>query len=200
MAFFVQRMEKAKRYIVEIGTTPLNAVVSMTAARLCRSLSEVAGDVVLSVPVRRILEGPLMGLAVRRDEGKIIGANRVLLLVRGTSTTKMESILDDKALEDQIYKVSPTAADCLLSDPPAQVNSVGYCAFANMRTYRVDKESALILASAVQGLAPGSASAAGAAGDARPTATFDGVIKLSKDDVAVMTRSLADEWKAILTG
>ena len=190
---------KTKRYIVEIGTAPLNAVVSMVAARLCRGLSEVAGDVVLPVPVGRILEDPLAGLAVRRDDGKIIGANRVLLLARGTSSTEMESIQEGKELREQIFKVSSTAADCLLSDPPAQVNLVGYCDFTNTLTYRVDKESALILASAVQCLAPGSASAAGAAGDACPTATIEHVTKLSKDEVAVLTRSLAEEWKAILT-
>ena len=51
----------------------------------------------------------------------------------------------------------------------------------------------------MQCLAPGSASATGAAGGACPTATIEHVAKLSKDDVAVLTRSLAVEWKAILT-
>jgi hypothetical protein len=111
-----------KRYIVEVGIAPLTAVVSMAAARLCRGLSEVAGDVVLPVPVSRVLEDPLAGLAVRRDDNKNIGANRVLLLVRGTSDTKLEPLEEGKNMEEQTFKVSSTAADCLLSEPPAQVD------------------------------------------------------------------------------
>ena len=125
----------------------------------------------------------------RRDDGKIIGANRVLLLVRGTSQTKM----------DPLQEGSSMAADCLLSEPPAQVDLVGYCDFNKMLTYRLDTECVLILASAVDCGAPGSASAAGAAGNARPTATIEHVTKLSKDEVAELTRSLAEEWKAVLT-
>ena len=68
-----------------------------------------------------------------------------------------------------------------------------------MLTYCLDTECALILASAVDCGAPGSASAAGAAGNARPTATIEHVTKLSKDEVADLTRSLAEEWKAVLT-
>ena len=68
-----------------------------------------------------------------------------------------------------------------------------------MLTYRLDTECALILVSAVDCGAPGSASAAGAAGNARPTATIEHVTKLSKDEVAELTRSLAEEWKAVLT-
>ena len=188
-----------KRYIVDIGVAPLTAVVSMTASRLCRGISVVVGDVVLPVPVSRVLEVPLVGLAVRRDDNKNIGANRVLLLVRGTSDTKMEPLQEGKEIAEQTFKVSSMAADCLLSEPPAQVDLVGYCDFNNMLTYRLDRECALILASAVDCGAPGSASAAGAAGNARPTATIEHVTKLSKDEVAALTSSLAEEWKAVLT-
>ena len=87
-----------KRYVVQVGITPLDAVVSLTATRLCCGLSAVSGDVVLPVPVGRILEDPLAGLAVRRDDQNIIGASRVLLLVRGTGTTTMEPIDGEKQL------------------------------------------------------------------------------------------------------
>ena len=159
----------------------------------------MAGDVVLPVPVGRIREDPLAGLAVLRADGKIIGANRVLLLVRGTGGTQMESIHEGKELKEQVFKVSSTAAVCLLSDTPARVNLVGYCDFSKMLAYRLDTESALILASVVECPAPGSASAAGAADGACPTATIEHVTKLSKDEVAALTRSLAAEWKAVLT-
>ena len=88
---------------------------------------------------------------------------------------------------------------CLLSADEHHIDLVGYCGFDGMLTYRLDTECALILVSAVDCGAPGSASAAGAAGDACPTATIEHVTKLSKDEVAVLTRSLAEEWKAILT-
>ena len=185
-----------KRYIVEVAIAPLEANVSMAGARVCRGLSEVVGDVVLPVPVGRVLEDPLAGLAVRRDDGKVIGANRVLLLVRGTTSTHMEPIQEGKDMAEQTFKVSSTAADCLLSDQPAKVNLVGYCDFNKMLTYRLDTESALILASAVDCPAPGSASAAG---EANPTATIESVTKLSKDEVGALTRNLAVEWKAVLT-
>ena len=56
-----------------------------------------------------------------------------------------------------------------------------------------------ILVSAVDCGAPGSASAAGAGGNARSTATIEHMTKLSKDEVAELTRNLAEEWKAVLT-
>ena len=188
-----------RRYIVEVGVAPRTAVVSMTAARLCRGFSEVVGDVVLPVPVGRVLEDPLAGLAVRGDDNKNIGANKVLLLVRGTSETNIDPLQEGKDMAEQTFKVSSMAADCLLSESRAQVDLVGYCDFKKMLTYRLDTECALILVSAIDCGAPGSASAASAAGNARPTATIEHVTKLSKDEVSELTRSLAEEWKAVLT-
>ena len=54
-------------------------------------------------------------------------------------------------------------------------------------------------AKAIDCEAPGSASATAAAGNVRPTATIEHVTKLSKDEVAELTSSLAEEWKAVLT-
>ena len=56
-----------------------------------------------------------------------------------------------------------------------------------------------ILVSAVGCGAPGSASAAGAGGNARSTAAIEHMTKLSKDEVAEPTGSLAEEWEAVLT-
>ena len=44
---------------------------------------------------------------------------------------------------------------------------------------------------------PGSASGAGAADNARPTGTIEHVTKLAKDEVAALTRSLAEEWRRL---
>lgn len=95
---------------------------------------------------------------------------------------------------EQTYKVTSTGAVCLLSDKEETVNLVGYCDFNEMLTYRLDTECALILASAVECPAPGSAS-----DRACPTATIEHVTKLSKDEVASLTHSLAVEWQAVLT-
>ena len=109
-------------------------------------------------------------MAVRRDpapgsaSAQVIGASRVLLLVRGTSETTMSPIADGQELSQQHFKVESKSASCLLSDTPARVNLVGYCDFGKMLAYRLDKEAALVLASAVDFSAPGSASAADAAG------------------------------------
>ena len=65
-----------------------------------------------------------------------------------------------------------------------------------MLTYRLDKEAALVLASAAHCPAPGSASADGGT---CPTATIEHVVKLSKDEVLALQKSMAAEWKAILT-
>ena len=63
----------------------------------------------------------------------------------------------------------------------------------------MDKDSALVLASAVECPAPGSASTVGATDGVCPTATTEHVAKLSNDEVAALTRSLAAEWKAVLS-
>ena len=190
----------AKRYIMEVAMAPLDAVVSTSALRMCCGLSVVSGDVVLPVPVSRIVEDPLQGLAVCHDGANNIGANRVWLLVRGQSATTMESLDDKKALTDQVFKVSSTETSCLLTDPTGdangKINLVGYCDFNKMLAYRLDKETALVLASAVECPAPGIASATD--GPCR-TATIEHVVKLSKDEVLALQKSMAAEWKAILT-
>ena len=102
-------------------------------------------------------------------------------------------------LAEQTYKASSKAAVCLLSDTPETVNLVGYCDFSEMLAYRLDKECALILTSAIDSPTPGSASASGDAGSTCPTATIEHPTKLSKDEVAALKRSLAVERKAVLT-
>ena len=79
------------------------------------------------------------------------------------------------------------------------MNVVGYCDFNKMLTYRLDTKCAFILVAASHCGAPGFANAAGAAGNARLIATIENMTKLSKDEVAELTRSLAEEWKAVLT-
>lgn len=188
----------ARRYVLEVHVAPLDAKVSMLATRLCKGLSTVVSEVVLPVPASRVVDDPLIGMATRRDDDVLVGAHRLLLLVRGTTKTTLDPIDSTKPVDQQVYKVS-SQADCLLSDTPMKVKLVGYCDFAKMLTYRLDSESALVLVSAVEltgPSAPGSASDPAGSG---LVCTLEHVTKLSKDEVAGLTISLAAEWKAILT-
>ena len=81
----------------------------------------------------------------------------------------MSPIAGGQELKQQHFKVESTLATCLLSETPARMNLVGYCDFGKMLAYRLDKEAALILASAVDFAAPGSA---GGGGGQSPCPTF----------------------------
>ena len=81
----------AKRCIMEVVIAPLDAMVSTSALRMCCGLSAVSGDVVMPVPVSRIVEDPLQGLAICRDGANNIGANRAWLLVRGQNAPQTEA-------------------------------------------------------------------------------------------------------------
>ena len=186
-----------RRYVAQVEPAPLQAVVSMTAMRLSLGLSHVTDDVVLATPVGRLLDAPLLGLAARRDRGAPIGAHRVLLLVEGTEDTDCDSIDDTIATNQQIFKVTSPNARCLLSDPVAHVTLTGYSDFKKMMQYRLDKERALVLVSAVTFPEPGSASAA--AEDAPCVVSVEHMQKISQDDAAALTESMTVEWKSVLT-
>ncbi len=136
-------------------------------------------------------------MAARRDDDVLVGAHRLLLLVRGTTKTTLEPIDPAKPFDQQVFKVS-SQADCLLSDTPVKVNLAGYCDFAKMLTYRLDTESALVLVSAVERAEPSTPGVAGDPTGSGLACTVEHVTKLSKDELAGLTVSLAAEWKAIL--
>ena len=185
-----------RRYVLEVEPTPLEAAVSMTVMQVSHGLSQVFDDVVLPVPAIRLLDAPLVGLAARRDNGIPIGAVRVLLLVRGTTDTVCEAIDDSVAMEEQIFKVTSTCVKCLLSEPAKQITLVGYCDFNKMLQYRLDKETALVLASAVEIEAPGSASAEDGA---KCVVTVEHMQKLTREQVTALSSSMELEWKSVLT-
>ncbi len=188
----------ARRYILEVHVAPLDAKVSMLATRLCKGLSSVVGEVVLPAPASRVVDDPLVGMAARRDDDVLVGAHRLLLLVKGRTKTTLDPIDPAKPFDQQVFKVS-SQVDCLLSDTPVKVNLVGYCDFAKMLTYRLDTESALVLVSAVERAVPSTPGVAGDPADSGLVCTVEHVTKLSKDELAGLTVSLAAEWKAILT-
>ena len=76
--------ENSVKYIVKVEPSPLEAVLSMTAMRLCLGLSAVSDEVVAPAPAERVLDEEMLGLALKRDEADPLGAFRVHLLVQGT--------------------------------------------------------------------------------------------------------------------
>ena len=138
----------------------------------------------------------MVGLAARRDNGFPIGAFRVLLLARGATETVCDPIDESLPMKQQSFKITSTCVHCLLSEPATQITLVGYCDFKKIMQYRLDTETALVLASAVQIEALGSASAEGGA---NCVVTVEHMQKISDKQAAVMSLSMAVEWKSVLT-
>ena len=185
-----------KKYVTQVEPSPFDAIVSMTVMQISLGLSQVSNDVVLPVPAIRLLDAPLVGLAARRDNGLPIGAFRVLLLVQGSTETACDPIDDSLPLKEQTFKVTSTCVHCLLSEPATQITLVGYCDFKRIMQYRLDTETALVLASAVQTEALGSASAEGGA---NCVVTVEHMQKISDKHAAALSLSMALEWKSVLT-
>jgi hypothetical protein len=164
----------------------------MNAMRLSLGLSNVAEDAVLAVPVNRLLDAPMVGLAAKRDTGGPLQAHRVLLLVEGTEETKCDPIDGDKPMDNQTFKVTSTSARCLLSDTAELVTLAGYSDFKKIMQYRLDKETALVLVSAVTRATLGSASET-------CVVSVEHMQKVSKDEAAALKISMTAEWRSVLT-
>ena len=197
-----------RKYVAQVEQAPLQARVSISAMHLSLGLSKVTDDAVLPAPANRLLEAPLLGLAARRDQGAPLGTHRVLLLVEGTEETDCDSIDDTLPTGQQTFKVTSPSARCLLSDPAARVTLTGYCDFKKMMQYRLDKETALVLVSAVTFAGPGSANSASATGpsahaaaapDAPCVVTVEHMQKVSRDDATALKASMTAEWESVLT-
>ena len=97
-----------------IEESPLDAVVSAKALRNMLGLCEVASDVVLPAPAGRVHD--LSGLALATSANNYVSAHRVLLLVKGTRTTRMEALGEGQPLAAQRLLVASAKARCRLSD------------------------------------------------------------------------------------
>jgi hypothetical protein len=189
----VIRMEAGftKKYVVLVDKSPLEAVISMNAMQQSLGLSTVSDDVVVAAPVDRVVEEPLLGLALKRDAGDPLGAFRVLLLIQGTGKTVVHVIDDTVPAQQQTFKVVSEHVTCLLSESPnaVQLQLVAYCDFDKSLAYRLDKERALVLVSAVEFHEPGT----------RITATVENMEKISKDEWKALQRAMTLEWRSVLT-
>ena len=165
-------------------------------------LSQVSDGVVLPVPAIRLPDAALLGLAA--PPFVRIGAFRVLLLVQGTRKSYCEAIDDILPITEQIFKVTSARVRCLLSgssgevsglsEQASQITLVGYCDFKKIRQYRLDMETALVLASAVQIQVPNSA---GVEGGGNCVVTVEDMQKLSEKQSAALKNIMGLEWKPV---
>lgn len=167
-----------------IQKSPLDAAVAPKALRDMLGLSEVLSDIVIPAPAALVLD--LGGLAVETASKRCIMAHRVLLLVKGTSSSTLTAVGEGQPLATQTFRVSSLKVQCLLSETEVFVNLYGYCDFGTMLQYRLDQDVALVLASAV---------------DIHPDTkekTFT-VEKIEKvQDWETVKESLDQEWKTVL--
>ena len=175
----------SKTLIGQIEESPLDAPVSAKAMRAMLGLSEVSGEVVLAAPAGRVQD--LSGLAVESSDRGFLPAHRVLLLVKGTTSTTLEPIGETgQSLTAQSFRVASKEARCLLSDSEVYVNLYGYCDYSSMLQHRLDTDTALVLASALE-VAPDTQ---------EKTFTVEHMVKVQ--DVDKLKASLDIEWKIVL--
>ena len=183
----------ARRYTAMADVAPLDAVVSARALRLSAGLCNISADVVIPAPASQLHDAPMVGMALTRDTGEPLGAHRVLLLICGTEATDCDSVDPSLPMPEQIFKITSKNAKCLLSEsePAVTVTLVGYSDFKNMLAYRLDKETAVVLVSAVDGNVAG-----GPIGDGM-VVTVEHMQKVSQDEACQLKVSMGAEWKYI---
>jgi hypothetical protein len=183
-----------KKYIVKVEKTPLDAEVSLQAMKQCLGLSNISEGGVMPSGVDRILHDDLVGLSVKRDGADPLHAYRVLLLVRGTEDTDLDPINETNTA----FKLISKNVTCLLSDSPTTVQLVAYSDLKKSLLYRLDKEAALVLVSAVEHYKPVSDSSESNEKTSL-IATVEHMEKLSKDQVNILEKTMTLEWKSVLT-
>ena len=167
---------------------------SAAAMRLNVGLCNISADVVSPGPASRLHDAPLIGMALTRDDGEPLGAHRVLLLVRGTQATDCDSVDESLPMAQQAFKITSKGAQCLLSEPTVTLTLVGYSDFTGMLAYRLDKEVALVLVSAVDG---NSGHVAGAAAALGMVVSVEHMQKVSQDEARRLTASMSAECKLV---
>ena len=183
-----------KKYIAEIAPSSLTSSFSRAAMGMALGLTEILGDIVIPAPIERIDDMPMVGLAVRSDQREPIGAHRVLILVQGTGQSTLDGLGVGKTLQEESYKVFSPKVRCLRSTSEKFIDLIGYCGFQGMLQYRLDKDAALVLVSAISLYAPDAVSAGGPAF----VATIEHMRKVTAVELAALTQSLTAECQSVL--
>ena len=168
-----------------VEQSPLSVPPTAKAMRDVLGLAEVTGDIVLATPATRVQD--LSGLVVEKSDKVCLTAHRVLLLVQGTSPSVLDPVgQEGTPLEAQSFRVTSTKTRCLLSESEEFVNLYGYCDYKSMLQHRLDKDTALVLASAVE-VDPTTN---------MKTFTVESIDKVQ--DVEALKASLDIEWRTVL--
>jgi hypothetical protein len=177
-----------KKYIANIMPSPLTATISGNALVALRGLSEIGNDVVVVAPADRISHCPIVGMAVKSDSDMKLQAHRIVMLVTGTTKSKLNPITKAPGSASDCFFVETFDVKCELSQTSEHVHLRGYCDFNNMLEYRLDSESAVIVVSAVDDEENGP-----------KKLTVESMQKVSKSELENVVKSMTVEWKAALT-
>ncbi len=110
----------------------------MNAIRQHLGADDITDDVVLPAPANRLIDDPMMGMALHRNgDANPVAAHCVLLLVQGTGETECESRDDSLSSTEQSFKVVSGNVRCLLSDTTTTIQLVAYCNGNAVSTYRL---------------------------------------------------------------
>ena len=191
-----------QKYIAKISPSPFDVKISAGAMRSALGLSDLDGDVVQACPVERVDHASMLGLAVRSDFKGWMNAHRVLLLVQGTSGSQLDPVGEAKSVKEQSYRVTSNKVRCLLSETESFIDLHGYCDFDHMMTYRLDKDVALVVVSAVEAAvevpSPDTPAFLGPVSH-RLVASVEHMQKISEAEKLSLLQSLAVEWRTALT-
>ena len=181
---------KLRKFVAQIKVSPDSYIVSGRAMRMSLGLAQPSGAAVVAVPASRVIQSPMHGLAVMADsemqgEHQLVPAHRVLLLVQGTSKSKVERVGADS---DDAFCVSSLNAKCLLGEgQETQVDLKGYCNMETMLEFRINSEAAVVTVSSISW-----------EGD-RLVGSVEFVRKVEPHSLGECKHALTVEWKAALT-
>ena len=102
-------------------------------------------DGVFAAKASDIVSKSFANLAVETDQQSLLTPYRLILLVKGTTKSKLEKASADP--EGRI--VSSESASCLLSSPATDVNLRGYATEMDLLDYKLDKDTAVVVVSNV---------------------------------------------------
>ena len=129
-----------KIYVVELWPHDNKSDFSTSAAQMLRGLVDIQGDVVAPAPLCKVTNSALLGLTIARDNDERVGANQVIAVVQGTSSTTLTK------LGEEAYSAISSNVKCLMSPESEGFTCMlrGYCGWEDMLQYRLDEEQAIV--------------------------------------------------------
>ena len=184
---------KLKKFVADMGKSPLEFRISSVAMRATKGLATITTGAAQAAPVERIVCDPMQGLCLRCDdiagEPDLVPCFRVYILVTGTQASDLDPLQAEITdMKKQAYCVTSRNAKCMLStEKDARIDLMCYCDFGGMLTYRLDTECALVSVTNVEEK------------DGRLQAAVEHVDKVSNHQLDAIKESLDVEWKTSLT-